>query len=506
MSSARSTPLESDPSRYPGPFSKTKIIATVGPSSESFEALEELWLAGADVFRVNMSHGTHEGHRRVINNIRELEKKYVMSFCSIGILLDLQGPKLRIGRFEDGPVMLEKGKNFRLDMKDKRGDVNRVKMPHPEIFEALQPGANLLLDDGKIRLKVTKCGTDFAETTVMVGGKLSERKGVNVPDVTLPISALTEKDKEDVAFGLEQKVDWMALSFVQQAGDIQELRNVIGDRSVKIMAKIEKPQAVADLKAVVNAADAVMVARGDLGVELSAHEVPVIQKRIVSHLRKVGKPVVVATQMLESMISTPVPTRAEASDVANAIYDGADAVMLSGESAAGKYPIEAVKTMEAIISEVEKSKEYANRMRVRDEGKPERKDAMIPAASALALSVNASVLICFTRRGYNGQRFSHERAAIPIIALSNRQSTARMLQLSWGIYPVYTACVRGVQDAEHGIDEGFENISIDEIVDLAKDVVTKKKLSNKGELLVMTGFHPTGAPGPGANLLKLLQL
>jgi len=489
----------SDPqNNFPG-FSKTKIVATIGPASNSFTMIEALWLAAVDVFRINLSHGTHEDHKMVVKHIRELENKYD---CVIGILLDLQGPKLRVGQFKDGPVMLSKGQSFRLDMESELGDDTRVQLPHPEIFAALVKGTTLLLDDGKIRLEVTDCGNDFAQTKVIVPGKLSERKGVNVPDVTLPISALTEKDKKDALFGVEIGVDWIALSFVQKAEDIQELRSLIGEDTAKVMAKIEKPAALSDFDRIVEEVDGVMVARGDLGVECSPHQVPVVQKRIVSRMRQVGKPVVVATQMLESMIQNPTPTRAEANDVANAIYDGADAVMLSAESAAGRFPIEAVDTMESIIREVEHSPEYRRRMESKTRIKPQRLDAMIPCARALARNLDASALVCFTTSGRIAMRISQERSTRPQIAMSDSQKTARWLALLWGIYSVYEPDLFGSR-SECG-EIPYDNFNFDKVVEVASNVAYSKKLAKSGDMLVVTGWKPGGVPG--ANLLRIVQM
>lgn len=354
-------------------------------------------------------------------------------------------------------------------------------------------------------MRVLDCGHDYAECKVEVGGRLSERKGVNVPDVPLPISALTEKDKKDALFGIDVGVDWIALSFVQKAEDIIELRDLIGTKSAKIMAKIEKPAAVADFARVCDAVDGAMVARGDLGVELSAFQVPVVQKRIVAHMRKAGKPVVVATQMLESMISNPIPTRAEANDVANAIYDGADAVMLSAESAAGKFPKEAVEMMESIIREVEASDEYRIRMEESSStgGRPKPHHAMIPAARSLARDVNASAIVCLTKEGRIAQRLSQERATRPIIALSHSQKTARHLLLSWGVYPidVYNACDR--EDIADQIVR-YEDITFDRVVEIASSLALKKDLAKSGDMLLVTGWQPTGVPG--ANILRIVKL
>src|SRR5438132_3200995 len=326
-----------------------KIVATLGPASASEEMSRSLFFAGVDVFRLNFSHGTHEQHRERLHQIRSVERDMGRP---IGVLADMQGPKLRVGTFADGPVTLVAGSPFRLDLTDKPGDATRAYLPHPEIFAALKPDSNLLLDDGKLRLRVTRCTAEFAETEVIVGGALSERKGVNVPDVVLPLSALTQKDRHDLEFALELGVEWLALSFVQRPEDLDEARELTRGRAA-IMTKLEKPSAVEALDAIVDKSDAVMVARGDLGVELPAEKVPGIQRRAVRRGRRRGQPVIVATQMLESMISAPVPTRAEASDVATAIYHGADAVMLSAESASGKHPLEAVHMMERIIGEVE---------------------------------------------------------------------------------------------------------------------------------------------------------
>ena len=310
----------------------TKIVATLGPASSSPELIRALWQAGADVFRLNFSHGSHADHQARIEAIRALEKE---SGRPLAILADLQGPKLRLGSFRDGQARLLAGQSFRLDLSDEQGDARRATLPHPEIFAALAPGKDVLVDDGKLRLRVTQCGGDFADTVVVTGGLVSDRKGVNVPDVVLPLSPLTAKDRRDLEFALEQGVDWVALSFVQRPEDVAEARRLVAGRA-RLLAKLEKPAAVERLEEIVALSDALMVARGDLGVELPPEQVPSIQKHIVRSCRRAGKPVVVATQMLESMIAAPTPTRAEASDVATAVYDGADAVMLSAESASGE--------------------------------------------------------------------------------------------------------------------------------------------------------------------------
>jgi pyruvate kinase len=327
-----------------------KIIATLGPASSTPEKIEALFRAGADVFRLNFSHGTQDDHRRRYDIIRDLESR---TGRPIAVLADLQGPKLRVGRFNEGAVELEEGQGFRLDMEKEPGDLKRVPLPHPEIFAAIGPGTELLLDDGKLKLRVDQSGADFANTVVVTGGRLSERKGVNVPNAVLPLTPLTDKDRADLAFALDMGVDWVALSFVQRPEDVAEARRLIAGRAA-VMIKLEKPAAIECLEELIDLSDALMVARGDLGVEMPPEDVPALQKRIITACRLKGKPVVVATQMLESMIHSPAPTRAEASDVATAVYDGADAVMLSAESASGDYPVESVKMMNRIIGRTER--------------------------------------------------------------------------------------------------------------------------------------------------------
>ena len=375
-----------------------KIVATLGPASSSEAMIRSLFLAGADVFRLNFSHGTHEQHRERLELIRKVERDVGRP---IGVLADMQGPKLRVGTFANGPVMLTAGGGFRLDLDDKPGDATRAYLPHPEIFAALKPGANLLLDDGKLRLQVKRCGKDFAETEVVFGGPLSERKGVNVPDVVLPLSALTAKDRRDLEFALELGVEWLALSFVQRPEDLDEARALARGRA-GIMTKLEKPSAVDALDEIVAKSDAVMVARGDLGVELPAERVPTIQRRIVRACRRAGKPVIVATQMLESMISSPIPTRAEASDVATAIYHGADAVMLSAESASGQYPVEAVQMMERILGEVESDPYHRQLLETLETpAQPTSADAICAAMDVIAGLLPVAAIVTYTTSGIN---------------------------------------------------------------------------------------------------------
>ena len=410
-----------------------KIVATLGPASTEEAMIRKLFEAGADVFRLNMSHGTHEDIAARHAAIRRVEEK---AGRPIAILADLQGPKLRVGTFGAGPVDLEVGQRFRLDLDEAEGDGARVRLPHPEIFEALEPGASLLVNDGKIRLKVMECGKDFAETEVMVGGTISDRKGVNVPDVLLPLAALSQKDRDDLEFVCELGVDWLALSFVQRAADVEEARELARGRAA-ILAKIEKPAAVRSFDDILAASDGIMVARGDLGVELPVQNVPPIQKRLGRKCRAAGKPVIVATQMLESMIESPVPTRAEVSDVATAIYEGADAVMLSAESAAGQFPVEAVATMNAVAEEVEGDPVHrevldAQRSVARRDGVA---DGIVAAARELAAIADIKAIACFTQSGTTANLVARERPSVPIMALTPMRATARRLCLNWG-----TAC------------------------------------------------------------------
>ncbi len=413
---------------------RVKIVATVGPASASREMLVKLFETGVDVFRLNMSHGSHDEIAARHKIIREIEQD---TGRPIGILADLQGPKLRVGHFADGPVVLEVGQDFRFDLSDAPGGQTRVQLPHPEIFAALQPGASLLVNDGKIRLTVTDCDAESADCVVEVGGEISNNKGVNVPDVVLPLAALTDKDRRDLDFVLGLGVDWLALSFVQRPEDVLEARELIGDRTVAVMVKVEKPACVVRFDEVLEVADAIMVARGDLGVEMDIAELPALQKRMIRECRRTGKPVVVATQMLESMITSPVPTRAEVSDVANAIYEGTDAVMLSAESAAGDYPIEAVAMMDSIARSVEGEESYR---RAIDAGpllaRETVADAITAATREVAEATEVMAICCFTHSGTTALLASRERPTVPILALTPITTTARRLSLAWGLHCV----------------------------------------------------------------------
>ena len=465
---------------------RARIVATVGPASAGPEVLRELFLAGADVFRLNFSHGSHADHAARLAVLRELEAE---TGRPIGILADLQGPKLRVGRFADGPVTLQQGQAFRLDLDPAPGDAQRVNLPHPEIFAALEPGAELLLDDGKLRLRVECCDAASADTRVLVGGRLSERKGVNVPGVLLPISALTAKDRADLDAALALGVDWVALSFVQRPEDLAEARALIGGRA-GLIAKLEKPSAIERLDEVIAASDAVMVARGDLGVELPAERVPAIQKRIVRVCRRLGKPVIVATQMLESMIESPVPTRAEASDVATAIYDGADAVMLSAESAAGKYPVAAVAMMNRIIEGTEADPQYRQLIEASHNpavaGRADVAEAVCCAMRRTVALLQAAAIVCYTTSGHTSLRAARERPEAPILSLTPDLAVARRLALAWG---VHSAQIENLDDVER-------------ITELAGQIARRDGFAQPGQTIVAIAGMPFGRSGT-TNLMRI---
>lgn len=412
-----------------------KIVATLGPASSTYEMIRALFEAGADVFRLNMSHGSHEEQKKRYDIIRQIEKDVGRP---IGVLADLQGPKLRVGAFKNGSEELVEGAAFRFDLDPAEGDINRVCLPHKEIFAALTPGSSLLVNDGKIRLKVEKCGPDFADCTVTTGGTISNRKGVNVPDVVLPLAALSAKDRDDLEFACQLGADWLALSFVQRPEDVIEARELAKGRAA-ILSKIEKPAAVNAFTGILAVSDGIMVARGDLGVELPVHSVPPIQKRLVRQARSAAKPVIVATQMLESMIESPMPTRAEVSDVATAIYEGADAVMLSAESAAGSYPVEAVTTMDNVAKSVERDQTYREVIEAsRKVARSTVADGIVAAAREIAEATNINAICCFSQSGTTASLVARERPSVPILALTPVERTARRLCLTWGVHCVFS--------------------------------------------------------------------
>ena len=462
---------------------RTKIVATLGPASSDPDTIERLFIEGADVFRINMSHTSHEGLRTFVRAIRGIEKKHGRP---IGILADLQGPKLRLGTFAAGSAALARGGTFVLDDDPKPGDAARVYLPHPEILSSLQPGHRLLIDDGKVRLVVTEASHTRAVTRVEVEGRVSDRKGVSLPDTIVTVSALTPKDHADLDAALEQAVDWVALSFIQRPEDVAEAKKIARGRAA-IMSKIEKPQAITRLAEIIELSDALMVARGDLGVELPLERVPGLQKRITHDARQAGKPVVVATQMLESMISSPVPTRAEVSDVATAIFDGADAVMLSAESAAGQYPVEAVQTMDRIAQEVERDSTYHA---VIDPHRPNPEatgaDAISAAARQIAETLDLPAILCLTSSGATALRVARERPKPPIVAISPKLETARRLAVLWG-----THCVVS-EDAR----------DIDSMVARACNIAFSEGFAREGQRVILVAGVPLGTPG-ATNMVRV---
>ena len=467
----------------------SKIVATLGPASSTAVQIAALHRAGADLFRLNFSHGNHNDHAQRIAMIRALEAEVRHP---IGIIADLQGPKLRIGEFAAGKVELNAGTGFRFDRDPMPGDGTRVPLLHPEVYAALSPGLEILLDDGKMRMRVLRCGGDFAETEVLTSGVLSNRKGLNLPGATLPLSALSAKDREDLDFALKNQVDFVALSFVQRPEDVQEARQIIlaAGSGAQIIAKIEKPAALESLSEIIRLSDAIMVARGDLGVELPPELVPAVQKRIVAQCRSAGRPVIVATQMLESMIASPTPTRAEASDVATAVYDGADAVMLSAESASGQYPVEAVTMMSRIITEVERDPLHRKTLKAGEPSlEPTSADAITAAACQVAETVSAAVIVTYTTSGSTTLRASRERPPVPVLGLTSREQTARQLTLAWGVHPIQTADVT----------------NFSEMVERAATIALREGLAVAGDNLVVTAGVPFGTPGR-TNSLRVVSL
>jgi len=460
-----------------------KIVATLGPATSTYESIRDIYEAGADVFRFNFSHGEHADHAARMEIVRRLERE---SQRPIGVMADMQGPKLRVGRMKDGKATLKAGESFRLDLDPALGDAERAPLPHREIFAALEPGTHLLLDDGRIRLRVEEVSADSAETTVIAGGVLSDRKGVNVPGVVLPLSPLTEKDRRDLEFAIGLGADWIALSFVQRPDDLAEARKLIAGRA-GLLTKFEKPSALAEMDALVELSDAVMVARGDLGVETPPEDVPLAQKRLVRACRDAGKPVIVATQMLESMVTAPTPTRAEASDVATAVFDGADAIMLSAETASGSYPVEAVSIMDRIAVRMESDPGYWEALdAARHEPEPTAADAISRAARQVAETISAACIVTYTTSGSTTLRASRERPEAPVLGLTSNPATARRLALAWGVRPHYTADVADFA----------------EMVRKASSIAYERQLAKLGDRIVVTAGVPFGTPG-ATNILRI---
>ncbi len=465
------------------PDKKVKILATLGPTTRSVDDVRAMVQAGVNLFRLNFSHGSHEDHERAYKAVRGAEMAIQRP---LGILADLQGPKLRLGVFAETYIGVEKGHRMRLDLDPTPGDNRRVNLPHPEIIAALEPGMQLLIDDGRLRLTVTERHSDAIDTRVEAGGELSDRKGVNVPEALLELSPLTEKDRRDLAFGLQLGVDWVALSFVQRPQDIHEARKLIGERAF-LMAKIEKPSAVQHLREIARLSDAIMVARGDLGVEVPPENVPRIQKNIVRICRQLGRPVVVATQMLESMRFAPAPTRAEVTDVANAVAEGADAVMLSAETASGDYPLEAVSMMSKIIRQVESGPDFQAQLDVhRPNAEATLPDAISCAIRRISGILPIAVLVNYTESGRSSLRASRERPATPILSLTPSTATARKLTVAWGVYSVVDAPMRDME----------------QVSSHALELARAQGMAGSGDTVLITAGVPLGQPGT-TNTLRI---
>jgi pyruvate kinase len=465
---------------------KVKILATLGPASASREMIEKLFIAGVDVFRINMSHTNHALLKELHGHIRAIEEKLKRP---IGILADLQGPKIRIGTFAEKEVKINAGDQFVFDTNPEPGDATRVFLPHPEIFAGAKKGDSLLLNDGRLRVEITKAEPTRLETKIIYGGALSNRKGVNLPDTLLAIPALTEKDRADLEAAASLGVDWIALSFVQRAEDVAEAQKLVKGRA-GVMAKIEKPSALPVLDEILKISDGIMVARGDLGVELPLETVPARQKHITRSARRFGKPVVVATQMLESMITEPVPTRAEVSDVATAVYEGADAVMLSAESASGAWPEKAVQTMDKVAQSAEGDIYYQGIVHAqRNDTDSTAADAISAAARTIAETLSVPVIVCYTGSGSTGARVARQRPSMPILALTPVIETARRLTLTWGTHPVL------VEDAK----------TLDDMMSQAGEIAYREEFAKTGERIIITAGVPIGAPGT-TNMLRIATI
>lgn len=467
-------------------YRQTKIVATLGPASGDPEMMRALFEAGVDVFRMNFSHGSHDDHRKNMETVRQLEVEFDRP---VAVLADLQGPKLRIGEFKAGEIELTEGQAFRFDLSDAPGDEKRVQLPHPEVIELLDVDSEILLDDGKVRVQVTAKDKEGLDTKIITGAMLSNNKGFNIPGVKLPIKALTDKDCEDLEAAIEMGADWIAQSFVQSSEDVIEAKKLIDGRAA-LMAKIEKPTAVNEIDDIIDIVDGVMLARGDLGVEIPPEQVPAVQKKVVRKVRHAGKPIIVATQMLESMVENARPTRAEASDVATAVYDGADAVMLSAETAVGAYPVEAVSIMNRICESTESDKNYR---RIMDSDHPETEsdssDAITVAATYVAEDIGAAAIVNYTTSGSTARRTVRQRPHVPVLCLTQSTQTARRLVLSFGVRTMHITDVN----------------SFAETVERALGLVQEKGYAQKGDKIVLTAGVPFGVKGT-TNVLRIAEV
>ncbi|MEQ9423801.1 MAG: pyruvate kinase [Cyclobacteriaceae bacterium] len=471
-------------------FNRSKIVATVGPASNNKKVLEALLRAGADVFRLNFSHGTHEDHRKVIEMVRELNDEIGTHIC---LLQDLQGPKIRTTLIENGEVEIKSGDKLSITTQDITGNNQIIGTTYQGLTSDVTVGDMILIDDGKIELKVDSVSDDTVETTIVYGGSLKSRKGINLPMSKVSAPSLTPKDEEDLEFGLANNVEWVALSFVRKAEDIITLRNRIdaAGRDTKIVAKIEKPEALENMDAIIEATDAVMVARGDLGVEIPMEDVPIVQKLLVRKCNEKGIPVIIATQMMESMIENPRPTRAETNDIANAVMDGADALMLSAESASGKYPVESVKSMAKTIKSVEAASEsiYNKFRKIPDESVSFIHDKLVRAACRLSNAVNAKAIVGLSQSGYTGVSLAMNRPMSDIFIFTRNKRLLTQMNLFWGIRGFYFD----------------EKDSIDDTLDQVEQILIEAGHLEKGDVYVSTGAMPLHWKGK-TNMLKIKQV
>jgi pyruvate kinase len=467
-------------------FNKTKIIATVGPACNKKEQLLDLIKEGVDVFRLNFSHGSHEDHLKVINFVRELNDEHGLN---IALLQDLQGPKIRTREVENNGVELKTGSEVILTTEKMVGNSQKVSHTYLEMPQDVKPGDMILLDDGKLELRVKKIEGIEVFTEVIYGGILKSKKGINLPNTDISIPALTEKDREDLIFGLENEVEWVALSFVRTAQEIIELKEIIAKsgKRTKVIAKIEKPEALSNIDAIIEATDAIMVARGDLGVEIIAEEVPLYQKMMVSKCNQAAKPVIIATQMLESMITNPRPTRAETNDIANAVIDGADVVMLSAETASGMYPVLAVRSMNETIRYVElKANVYNREHNVLLHGENAMSNSVILSACQLAKDVNAKAIIGSSSSGHSAMRIACFRPKADIFIFTDNKFLINSLSLVWGVRAFYLEKVT----------------STDETIDEMEKILKEKGLLGTGDVVITTASMPV-AYKQRTNMLKL---
>lgn len=466
---------------------KTKIVCTLGPATDNEEIMKQLMLEGMNVARCNFSHGIHEDHKKRMDMVKKVRSEVNKP---VAILLDTKGPEVRVKQFKDGRVTLQEGQLFCLTAEEVEGTQEKVSVTYNRLYEDLEPGMKVLIDDGLIEMRVEKVEQADIVCRVINGGVVSNNKGINIPDVKLSMPYLSERDREDILFGITQDVDFIAASFVQKKDDVMQLRKLLdknGGEGIKIISKIENMQGVENIDEIIEASDGIMIARGDMGVEIPYEEVPVIQKMIIKKVYEVGKQVITATQMLESMIKNPRPTRAEATDIANAVYDGTSAIMLSGETAAGAYPIEAVKTMVRIAERTEQDIDYRKRFFNHDrKANPDVTDAICHATCTTAHDLNARAIVTVTKSGNSARMISRYRPASDIIGCATSEKVCRQLNLGWGIIPIQLN----------------EEKDVFELFDKAMIAAKKMKLLENGDLTVVTSGVPIGISGT-TNMIKV---